>query len=1051
MTTIIPRLILCVLACALLLLQPFGMLRAIAAHANPQTSDEAALRSLTGKYFAAFAAEDANSLAQLWSEKSPDFEPAIKSIKGVFAALDHIEARDLRIVKSGVEGERARALVALELAAVVAQTGAPYPGWGKGHRVLEFVKEGGVWKVWREASAEDELATLYVKAAKEDEREALLKQSPELVNEDLARRLWRRGHSLYAQNKYAEALPVLRLALNVSERIDFQQGAADALKVIALAERLLGNYEESLKSSNRSLSIYRKIKDREGEAKVLNNLGLTFQSQGDYQQALDYYGQSLAIFQELKVQWAIGATYSSLGTVYSAQGDNSRALDYYEKGLALAREVKDKKAEANALTYIGNLYGLQGDYQQALAHLENAHELLKSLNDKDGIAMTLVNIGVIYRKRGDNSRALDYYRQGLKLYQELGSKSYIAAATNNVGSVYQELGDHAQALRYYSQALEMFEAMDEKAHVASVLNSMAAAYNLQGDYPKAHEFAERASELSGQIGRMMTYQEARTTAGSAALAMKQPERARTAFQEAIAAIETLRERVAGGEQERGRFFENRVSPYQEMVRLLVGSNNAAEALNYAERAKGRVLLDVLRSGRIDITKAMTPAEQERERKLNADLAKLNTQLAREKTRAVSNKQHLAELDARIQKARLEREAFRTNLYAAHPELKAQRGQTGAIKLEDCAELLPDTKSALVEFAVTNQQVFLFVITSGEKSRVDLNVYPLAIKPQELDARAENFRRALAARDLNFRAPARELYDLILAPAQKQLEGKSNLIIVPDGMLWNLPFQALLTPDNRYLVEDYDVAYAPSLTVLREMRRPRRTRPDNTVPVTTLLAFGNPDIDQPASAHLKATMSEPFASLPEAERQVKTLAELYGARQSKIYLGAAATEDRVKAEAANFRILQFAAHAVLNDTNPLYSHVLLSRPADGSEDGLLEAWEMMNLDLQADIVVLSACETARGRTSAGEGVIGMSWALFIAGSPASVVSQWKVDSGSTTELMLEFHRQVKASAQRAKTPLTKSGALRQAALKLMQTERYKHPFYWAGFVIVGNAG
>jgi CHAT domain-containing protein/predicted negative regulator of RcsB-dependent stress response len=942
-------------------------------------------------------------------------------------------------------------LVGLELAAVVAQTGAKYPGWGKGHRILEFVKENGAWKVRREASAEDELASLYIKAASEDERKALLEQNAELVNEDLARRIWRQGHSLYSQNKYADSLPVLRLALGVSERLDFQQGAADSLKVIALAERLVGNYEESFKSSNRSLSIYRKIKDREGEAKVLNNLGLTFQSQGDYQQALDYYRQSLAIFQELKAQGPIGATLSSLGIIHTALGDNACALDYYEKGLALAREVKDKKSEANALTYIGNLYGEQGDYQQALAHLESAHELLKSLNDKDGIAMTLVNIGIIYRTRGDNARALDYYRQGLRIYQELGSKSYIAAATNNVGNVYQELGDYAQALVYYRTALEMFTAMNEKAHMASVLNSMASAYNLQGDHAKAQELAERASELARQMGRMLSYQEARTTAGSAALAMQQPERARAAFEEAIATIETLRGRVAGGEQERGRFFENRVSPYQEMVRLLVASNNTAEALNFAERAKGRVLLDVLRSGRIDITKAMTPAEKERERKLNTDLATLNRQLVKEKSLGVPDKARLEELDARVQKARLEREAFQTNLYAAHPELKVQRGESGAIKLEECAELLPDAKSALVEFAVTNQQVFLFVITRGEKSQVDLSVYPLAIKPKELEARAENFRRALAARDLNFKTPARELYDLMLAPAQKQLEGKTNLIIVPDAMLWNLPFQALRTPQNRYLIEDYDVAYAPSLTVLREMTKPRRARPANKVSNATLLAFGNPDANQPATAHLKAMMGEPFASLPEAERQVKTLAALYGAEQSRIYLGADASEERVKAEAANFRILQFAAHAVLNDTNPLYSHVVLSRPTDSREDGLLEAWEMMNLDLHADIVVLSACDTARGRASAGEGVIGMSWALFIAGSPATVVSQWKVDSGSTTELMLEFHRQIKASMQRTKATVTKSGALRQAALKLMKTEEYKHPFYWAGFVIVGNAG
>jgi CHAT domain-containing protein len=1041
-----------VLAAALVFLSASG---ALPRARSLQASDEAQLRTLAEKYFASFAAEDADALARLWSEKSPDFGPAMKSLKGVFAALDRVEAKDLRVVKVEAENDRARLLVSLELGAVIAQTGARYPGWGKGHRRLEFVKEEGAWKVWREASAEDELASLYLKAGTDGEREQLLAREPELVSEDLARRLFRQGQGIYGQNKYPEALSVLRLALKLSERINFRQGAADSLKVIALAERLLGNYKESLASSTRSLSLYREIGDREGEAKVLNNLGLTFQSQGGYPQALDYYQQSLAIFQDLKIQWAIGATYSSLGTVYSALGDNARALDFYEKGLALAREVKDRKAEANALNYMGNLYGDQGNYPLALSHLETALELLKGLKDRDGVAMTLVNAGVVYHAQGDAPRSLDYYQQALEIYRELGSKSYIAAATNNIGSIYEELGDYARALDHYGQALKMFEAMDEKGHMASAMTSMSSAYNLQGDYQKALEYAERASELSRRMRRMLTYQNALTNAGSAALRLKQPARARKAFEEAVNTIETLREQVAGGEEARGSFFENRVSPYQEMVELLVSENNWAEALNFAERAKGRVLLDVLRGGRINITKAMTPREKEQERKLNADLAALNTQLERESSKAVPDERSLKDLGARIQKARLEREAFRTSLYAAHPELKAQRGEAGAIRLEEAAALLPDSKSALLEYAVTDDHVFLFVLTrggGGSRGAVDLKGYELAVKPKELDERAEAFRRALASRDLNFKTPARALYDLTLAPAQKQLEGKTNLILVPDRMLWNLPFQALRTPQDRYLIEDYAVAYAPSLTVLREMRGPgRRRAPQGAAPDRTLLAFGNPDLSRQATtARLKVTMGEPLASLPEAERQVKTLAALYGMGQSKVYLGASASEDRVKAEAADFRVLQFAAHAVLNDLNPLYSHVVLARPTDGSEDGLLEAWEMMNLNLRADMVVLSACETARGRFGAGEGVIGMSWAFFIAGSPATVVSQWKVESGSTTELMLEFHRLLTAETRGRKFENSKAEALRQAALKLMKTDEYTHPFYWAGFVVVGDA-
>jgi CHAT domain-containing protein len=152
------------------------------------------------------------------------------------------------------------------------------------------------------------------------------------------------------------------------------------------------------------------------------------------------------------------------------------------------------------------------------------------------------------------------------------------------------------------------------------------------------------------------------------------------------------------------------------------------------------------------------------------------------------------------------------------------------------------------------------------------------------------------------------------------------------------------------------------------------------------------------------------------------------------------------------VLHLATHGILNDASPMYSQVVLAQSAEGaSEDGLLEAWEIMNLDLKADLVVLSACETGRGRVGAGEGMIGLTWALFVAGTPAAVVSQWKVESGSTTELMLEFHRNLRRSIKQARPHVSTAKALQESSLKLLRGSQYRHPFYWAGFVVVGDGG
>jgi CHAT domain-containing protein len=259
-------------------------------------------------------------------------------------------------------------------------------------------------------------------------------------------------------------------------------------------------------------------------------------------------------------------------------------------------------------------------------------------------------------------------------------------------------------------------------------------------------------------------------------------------------------------------------------------------------------------------------------------------------------------------------------------------------------------------------------------------------------------------------------------------------------LWELPFQTLLSKENRYLLQDYSISYIPSLTVLHEMRKLRKVEPSAA---PTILAFGNPALGKETVRDIKLSFrSANLTPLPEAEAEVKTLGRIYGATQSKIFVGADASEDRFKNEAASFEILHLATHGILDDASPMYSYLALTKGDSKSEDGFLEARELMNMDLKADLVTLSACETGLGKVGKGEGIIGLSWALFVAGVPATVVSQWKVDSAGTADLMLNFHRNLKAGVSKAE-------ALRNASLKLLKSTQYSHPFFWAPFVLIGD--
>jgi CHAT domain-containing protein len=581
-------------------------------------------------------------------------------------------------------------------------------------------------------------------------------------------------------------------------------------------------------------------------------------------------------------------------------------------------------------------------------------------------------------------------------------------------------------------------------------NSIGVDHSRQGNTAQALEYFQKSLVLMTALGDKVGIADTLTEMGRTYRASNQITLARQAFGAAITTIETLRGQVAGGEQEQQRFFEDKLASYHGMVELLVAQNQSSAALGYAEHAKARVLLDVLNSGRINVTKAMTAAEQEKERGLNNQLVSLNTQISRENLRAQPDAARLNDLKAHLQKVRLDFEAFQTSLYAAHPELKTQRGEVETVTSEQARALLPDSPSALLEYVVADEQAYLFALTVNPAGTTELKVYPLAIKQKELGARVAQFRETLASGSPGFHKPASELYELLLKPAAAQLQGRTSLVIVPDGALWELPFQTLQPGPNRYLIEDSAIAYAPSLTALREMNK-LRDRKKDVVGSPTLLAFGNPALGKQTIAHAKSVlMDEKLDPLPEAERQVNTLRQIYGVPKTKVYIGAEAREERAKAEAGSYRILHFATHGILNDSSPMYSQLLLAQSeADTKEDGLLEAWEIMKLNLNADLVVLSACDTARGRVGAGEGMIGLSWAFFVAGSPTSILSQWKVDSASTTELMVEFHRQLKAQMANPAGSFSAARALREAELKLLRSERYRHPFYWAGFVVTGK--
>jgi CHAT domain-containing protein len=274
------------------------------------------------------------------------------------------------------------------------------------------------------------------------------------------------------------------------------------------------------------------------------------------------------------------------------------------------------------------------------------------------------------------------------------------------------------------------------------------------------------------------------------------------------------------------------------------------------------------------------------------------------------------------------------------------------------------------------------------------------------------------------------------------------LIAPDDALWQLPFAALQPADNRYLIEDQAIAYAPSLAALIEMARPRdQARPARVSP--SLLALGSPAITKRTADQTKLLSDREVVASSDSENEVKELERLYTAARGKFYLGNQASEPLLKQEAAKANVIHLAAPALLSDANPLYSFVALSQvEGDGAEDGLLEVREILKLIIGADLLVLSGSERARDRYPTGDAISCLAWSLLVAGCPSAVAGGWATGSASTTDLMLELHRGLQALPTPRAT-VSKARHLQRAMLKVLRNAQYQHPFYWSGFSLVGN--
>ncbi|HEY5883587.1 MAG TPA: CHAT domain-containing tetratricopeptide repeat protein [Pyrinomonadaceae bacterium] len=841
---------------------------------------------------------------------------------------------------------------------------------------------------------------------------------------------WRLGESLKALEYYNQALLIRRA---VGDRQDL----AFSFNVIGLAYNDLGKFPEALDYYTRSLALFSEMGHRRGEANLLANIGTTQQNLGNWQKALEYYGQALSLARPLKIRRLEANMLNSIGVVYWQLGESQKALEYYDQALPLRAASGDRIGEFRTLHTIGTAHKSLGDLPTALEFLDRALALARAVGDRRSEASTLREIGSVYESSGERQKATDLYNQALVLHRAVADRLGEAITISNIGVSYSSLGKPEKALEYLRQALMLHRAVGDRDGEASTLRRIAIVERDRGRLVEARTQIEGAIKIVESTRSQFVNQQLRTSFSVS----------------------------------RQDYYEFYINLLMRMHRIQPFAGHATIALHANERARARSLLEILTESRADIRQGVDAGLLERERSLQQQLNAKSERL----TRLLGGK-HTEEQE---ETARKEVETLLADYQDVQAQIRSKSPRFAALtqpqplSSKEIQQSL-DKDTLLLEYALGNERSYLWAVT------------PTSIKCFELPKRAEIEIAARRVYDLIVTRTDKldpealnNLSQILLGPVAQQLGGK-RLLVVAQGALQYVPFGALPAPVSKLskrtssqpLVVNHEIVSLPSASVLAVLRKEfsKRTAAPGNVAVLADPVFAKDD--QRVMSGIKTQQSESgsakkdgLSSLPsDVQRSasdlnltsfdrlplsrieadiITTMVPKTKAMQALDFAASRSTATSV--ELGRYQIVHFATHSLLNNQHPELSGIVLSLVDQQgvSQDGFLRLHDIYNLKLQADLVVLSACQTALGKEIKGEGLVGLTRGFMYAGTPRVVASLWKVSDKATAELMKRFYEKM------LKGGLKPSAALRAAQVSMLKERQWSAPYYWAGFVLQGE--
>ena len=875
-------------------------------------------------------------------------------------------------------------------------------------------------------------------------------------------------------------------ALSLSQSIGDRAGELNSLINLGKALILLSDFPKALELSERALRMVNELGVRPKETIVLNNLCLIHQKTGAFEKAFEMCKEAVSTARDTNNRLSEANAIQNLGSIYYRTGDYQKAIDLYSQSKQIFKELGNRRGEATAVTNIGWLYAVLGDLQKANDAAHQALELWRSLGDLNREVVVLNNLAVNYFQLSDYRKALEMHLQVLPLRKRLNESEGTAITLENIAQCYDSLGENQKGLEYHEQALTLLREGAEVRLLAGALRTTGEAYRLSGNHQKAFELLTEALKMFRQVGDR--YNEGVALAETAYLERDRGNlfEAKKLIEQGLVALESVRTSVKS-QQLRASFLAAAKNYYEFETDLLMRLHQQhpadgfdAAALASSEKGRARSLLELLAESRAEIREGVDSSLLNREQELRDAIA----EKAEGQIRLLSG-QHT---DEAAEKASKEIDALTNEYEQVQARIRetspryAALTQPVPLSLKDIQTRVLDSETLLLEYALGEERSFLWAITKDSITTFELpkrqeveaaarKVYELVTERNRVvkDETLAQRRLRVARTDDEYQRAALVLSDMLLQPAVSQLKGK-RLLFVGDGVLQYVPFASLPVPtagpasSYRPLILEHEIINLPSASVMAALREETagQSRASKMLAVLADPVFQNDDpriggkagsekassADASTEAYRSAKESglDSFVRLRFTREEANEITRLVSSDKRLEALDFAASRaNATSAALGQYQILHFATHGLINNRHPELSGIVLSLVDEKgqAQNGFLRLYEIYNLKLGADLVVLSACQTAVGQEIRGEGLLGLTRGFMYAGAPRVVATLWQVDDRATSELMKRFYQKMLAEGLRP------AAALKAAQVSMQSDKRWSSPHYWAAFTLHGE--